>query len=633
MRSDDGGRGLLIGALAATLAVHLWVTTGMIAPASLLTPEPFTGDDYALHAGRAAIVAAELPRTGRLWVYDPTIMAGYPLGATVFDLDNVGIAAWMALLEPLGAGRAFKLGVWLCLVLAPLGIFVGARRLGAAADEAVAAAAATTVIAASAITFRLGMFANFAVAYLAVLVVALAARHLDQPRLGSFLALVGVGTLGLWLHVFLGILVLVPCAVLVALHARRTPARTLLHAVLIAAALVALSAPWLVPFLRFSPVLGWDYPHHFFQTGPLATAWRALTALAGWPLLLLGLGGVGFLGWAGRVGRPLAAAYGVWIAVLLAAALQGSRIPFVGRFEPAHLIQPASFALAPLAGMGAVRLVRAGLAGLGWPPALAVVLAPLLFVPHLLAARAATAPLPPIATLPPAATAFVDWLQSRTEPGARVLLEDRLHLERPRLDRDVADHPFFGGHLLTMLPALIDRETIGGPYPEMPISPHRADLRSAVFFGEPLEAWTPEAFAAQLERYNIGWIVVWSTPARRYLEAQPALVEPLGRFGPFHAFRRRGAASWVLEGEAQVTARPNAIEVRDASPGRVVLKYHWYPGFCSDPPLPVGPYEAPELAAPFIAVENGGQREFVLHPTRGWRDGCGAAPPTASTAR
>src|SRR5437763_6477809 len=34
----------------------------------LLTDEPFYADDYALHAGRAAIVAAELPRTGRLFV-------------------------------------------------------------------------------------------------------------------------------------------------------------------------------------------------------------------------------------------------------------------------------------------------------------------------------------------------------------------------------------------------------------------------------------------------------------------------------------------------------------------------------------------------------------------------------------
>lgn len=623
MRSGDGGRALVVGVLAATLAVHLWVTAGTIAPASLLTPEPFTGDDYALHAGRAAIVAAELPRTGRLWVYDTTIMAGYPLGATVFDLDNVGIAAWMALLGPLGAGRAFKLGVWLCLVLAPLGIFAAARRLGSAADEAVAAAAATTVVAASAITFRLGMFANFGVAYLAVLVVALAARHLERPRTGSFLTLVAVGTLGLWLHVFLGILVLVPCTVLVLLHARRTPGRTLLHATLVAAALVALSAPWLVPFLRFAPVLGWDYPHHFFQTGPLATAWRALTPLAGWPLFLLGLGAVGFLGWAGRAGRPLAIAYGVWIAILLAAALQGSRIPFVGRFEPAHLIQPASFALAPLAGIGAVTLVRAGLVRLGGPPALAVVLAPLLFVPHLVAARVATAPLPPIATLPSEATAFAGWLRTFTDPSARVLLEDRLHLERPRLDRDVPDHPYFGGHLLAMLPALLDRETIGGPYPEMPIAPHRADLRSAVFFGAPLATWTPAAFAAQLERYNIGWIVVWSTPARRYLEAQSELVEPLASLGHFHAFRRRGAPSWVLEGSARVAAGPNTIEVRDTSSGRVVLKYHWYPGFCSDPPLPVGPYEAPELAAPFIAVENGERRDFVLRPARGWRGGCG----------
>ena len=57
-----------------------------------------------------------------------------------------------------------------------------------------------------------------------------------------------------------------------------------------------------------------------------------------------------------------------------------------------------------------------------------------------------------------------------------------------------------------------------------------------------------------------------------------------------------------------------AIEVTDASPGGVVLKYHWYPGLRSDPPLPVRPYDAPDLAAPFIAVDNGEVRAFTIRP-------------------
>jgi hypothetical protein len=71
-----------------------------------------------------------------------------------------------------------------------------------------------------------------------------------------------------------------------------------------------------------------------------------------------------------------------------------------------------------------------------------------------------------------------------------------------------------------------------------------------------------------------------------------------------------------------VRARPNAIEVTGASPGGVVLKYHWYPGLCSDPPLPVRPHDAPDLAMPFVAVDNGDVREFTIRPARDWLGRC-----------
>ncbi|HYY06179.1 MAG TPA: hypothetical protein VE997_06360, partial [Candidatus Limnocylindria bacterium] len=428
-------------ALAVVLVVHLAVSARTIAPASLLTADPFYADDYALHFGRAATVASALPRTGRLWTYDPTLMAGYPLGATVFDLDNVGTAIALAALGPLGIEppAAFKLLVALCLALAPLAIWASTRLLGAPSVEALTAAAAATVVAASAITFRLGMFANFAAGYLAVLVVALAACHLARPRRGSFVTLVAVATAGLLLHVFLAILVLVPCAVLVLGHGLRAPRRAALQSAAIVLALLAVNAVWLGPFLRFAPVLGWDYPHHFFQTGRLAGAWRTLTVLSGWHLTLLAFAGIGFTLSARRLGRPLALAYGSWVVVLLFAALQGSRVPFLGRFEPAHLVLPLAFVLCPLAGIGVVAVLRT----LRLPGA-ALLAAPLVFAPHLCVTLHATAALPAIAaSLPPGGEALVGWLRAHTDRSARVLVEDRLHLERPRLDANVPDHPWF----------------------------------------------------------------------------------------------------------------------------------------------------------------------------------------------
>jgi len=616
--ASSGALGWIV--LAAIIAVHVWTSTGAIAPGSLATDEPFYPDDYVIHFARASAIAAALPHTGRLWLYDPSTMAGYPLGATLLDLDNAGTAVLMAAMHPLGAARAFKAVVCLFLVLTPLAVWLTARRLGATSAEAIAATAASVVVAASAITFRIGMFSHFAASVLAPLVVAVADRHLAQPRVRTLAALVLVGAAGLLVHVVVGVLVLLPCALLVLGHAARAPGRTLAQAILATLGLVLLSTPWLVPFVRFAPVLGWEYHHHFFQTATLAGAWTTFRVLAGWHLLLLALAAIGWVSWSRRVGAVLAGTYAIWLVALLAATFQGSRIPVLARLEPAHLVVPLAFALCPLAGIGAVELLRRA----RLPAAAVLAVAPLVFVPHLVVTLRKVAPLPPIAArLPDAGYAFLDWLRTHTDPSARILIEDRFHLERPPLDRNVPEHPYFGGHLLALLPRLIGRETIGGPYAEMPIRPHRADFSSGRFFGTELAAWTPDRFADALGRYNVGWIVAWSSAATSYFDAHPGIVEPIGAIGSFRAYRTRERSSFFFVGSGRVDARPNAIEVHDASPGGVVLKYHWYPGFCSDPPLPIAAYHAADLAAPFIAVDNGTERHFTLHPTRGWLGRCG----------
>ena len=152
----------------------------------------------------------------------------------------------------------------------------------------------------------------------------------------------------------------------------------------------------------------------------------------------------------------------------------------------------------------------------------------------------------------------------------------------------------------------------------MPIRPHRADLSSGIFLGSSLSEWPAERLAAALARYNVGTIVVWSSVARERLAAASNVVTPAGRQGIFHAYRTRVPPSFLMVGSGTVRARPNSIAVTDASAGGVVLRYHWYPGLCSDPPLPVRPHDAPDLAMPFIAVDNGDVGAFTIRPC-GWR--------------
>ncbi len=608
--------------LVAAAAAHLAVLQAVVPWTSLGTDAPFHFDDFALHYGRGAILSEALLETGRLWAYDPSLMAGYPLGATVFDLDNVGTGIAMAVFSGLGPATGFKLFVWLCFAGAPWVIGLAARRLGLTVSEAALATLPAIAIAATNVSFRYGMFANFTACYLVVWVVARAQSFLARPGWRSGFALVALGGAGVALHVFVGILALVPCGLLVFLYARTHPRRTLAAASGVTLALVAVNSFWLVPYLRFAPVIGWDYPHDFLQTGDFDQVIRSLRPV--WALVpyLLLLGGVGFVSWARRVDRNLAIAYGVWVIVLLAVGLQGSQVEFLRRIEPAHMLVPLSFALCPLAGVGAHRIATACLRGIRAHGPLAMVVAALLFVPHLGYALVAVRWLPPIpAAYSPQAREFFSWIERHTDKSARVAIEDRSHRGPAPSIPGFLSHHLFTGHMAAAIPRIVDREVIGGPYAEMPIEPHRADLASGRFFGQPIGDWDDRAFGEQLALYNIGWLAVWSDPSHAYLDRHPDL-EHVDSLGPFRLYRSPHPHSFALEGSAEIRARTNAIEVRAARGERLVLKYHWYPGFCSNPPLPVIAFEQPELAAPFIAVEMGNTRDFTLHPTRGPLGSC-----------
>lgn len=616
-RRSGAATALVVG---AAWALQLWVVSRFLPPARVLAGALLPQDDYVLHFARARTVARELFETGRLWVYDPGLMAGYPLGATVFDLDNQGTTALVALLSGLGLGEAvaFDAVVWTCLALGPLALFAASRLLDLPRAAAAAAAAAAVIPTIMTRNLEYGMFAGFFAAYFSVLVVALAHRHLERPSAGRFAALAGAGGLGVFMHVFVGMLVLVPCTLLVLAHARRRPGRTLLHAGAVALAVTLPNLPWLVPFLRLAPVLGWDYEHTFFQTGGLAWALeRLLLPFAGFFVLLLALAAAGLAaGWR-RSPRPLAIAWTGWVLALLVAVLQGSRIPFVDRLAPANLTLPLAFALCPWAGLGAAELVRrlsgarAAAPGARARPAWAA----LPFAPHLLLLVAGVAALPPLPTgVPPGMQELERRLRAHTDASARILIEDRLHVERPPLDRDVPLHPYGGGHYLALLPGRIDRELLGGPYAEAPIRPHAADFHSARAFGRPLPRWRPEALRERLVLYNVGWVVAWSAAAKAYLREHPGLFQPVDAWDVFALFRTRLPHSWLVRGSGAVAAAPNRIDVRGAGPDGVVLKYHWLPGFCSDPPLPVHPVPGPGRALPFLGVENAATRDFTLRP-------------------
>jgi hypothetical protein len=209
-----------------------------------------------------------------------------------------------------------------------------------------------------------------------------------------------------------------------------------------------------------------------------------------------------------------------------------------------------------------------------------------------------------------------EWLASRTRPGVRILFEDR---------SPWAINP----------PAVrwyARREFIGGPFTRINLK-HRfasAATRTGGLFGKRLEELQESDWVAAIRVYNLGYVATFSPQLQAALERHPRLFVRKNVFHyanppPADANELVNAAtlfevadrpeSALIEGSAIVTADFDRISVRRATPGRLVLPYHWMDGLTTSPALPAKPLRCWRDPIPFIEVVNGDVEDFEIR----WR--------------
>jgi hypothetical protein len=120
-----------------------------------------------------------------------------------------------------------------------------------------------------------------------------------------------------------------------------------------------------------------------------------------------------------------------------------------------------------------------------------------------------------------------------------------------------------------------------------------------------------------LARYNVRWIVCWSTDAREYFEGMPDVATPSGTFEKFSLFRIVGDSTFFVKGSGAVETNLNSITVRDAGAedGTIVLKYHYDAGLRVPAPMELFPFDVPGDPVPFIGVRNP-ERAFEITSSR-----------------
>jgi hypothetical protein len=549
---------------------------------SIRDDRPILSGWHPLHFYHAVLGANSWRDGGFGLCYDPAFQAGYPK-TPVFDAGSR--PGEMFLLLGGNTFTAYKAGLAVCCFIVPLVFVLAARWLECGPGTSCLAAAFAILWWWAGTTQRLlhqGDLDWLLAGLVLVLHATLTIRFHRSSSFGSWIGLTISATLGWFFHpiIWLGFgFLFVPFSIIVA--SAHTAVWSL--ALWLAWAIgIGLNSPWLIDWWRHcwiqmplplapTQTVQWSFEAWFTEQTGGTPADRLLIGF------ILGVGLLGTWLWIGN--RRSAAGWTfAATAILLPALSLGSAFwQFLEAIGTAKLLVLAGFfaiipcasgltELAALAGkllrhpVRGAALVLSVLAALGWiyPREMETIF------------RQVRDTRPFRLGLSRDQQQLVSIIRTMTRPEARILWEERPDQPTPNWS--------------ALLPHFTDRAFLGGLDPSGRVDHAYARLTPTQLADRPFSEWTDAELGDFCERYNVGYIICWSTAVLERFRAWPA-VAPLAPI-------RDGAAGWLLEvrrlpnyvlkGKAQVTqldARRIALAEVEPEDGVVVLSLHYQDGF------------------------------------------------------
>jgi hypothetical protein len=199
--------------------------------------------------------------------------------------------------------------------------------------------------------------------------------------------------------------------------------------------------------------------------------------------------------------------------------------------------------------------------------------------------------------------ALIDYFRSRPDRSSgRFLVECEIKFDPHVLDLapSLAGVHVLGGSNSTNF--LKSRFTVFSGFLWNSTGTARGEYRPNVF-GQQLAQMTEDDFARELTLYNVHEVLAWSGKARADLARFENTLEPAGTAGGYQIFRVKHPASWFVEGGGRLEAFPDRLHIADATPGKIVLSFHWIRTL-SARDAKITPVVLPGSPLPFIQVDN-----------------------------
>jgi len=544
----------------------------------LLNDEPIFSGRHPLHLYHGYLGARTVATRGSLSCYDPAFCAGYPK-TPVFDGGSRPAELVLALTGGDYRPAVYKIALALFCLSVPWLLWFVCRSLDLSRGSALLGVLIGVVLWWSPPVrecLEAGEVDRLLGSLMLLVQAALLIRYHQRPDLASVFGLLLACFLG-WVANPLYQFLLLP--LFLGYYVSVGPRHHLLwHSTLVGIWLTALGSNlfWLLDWIDY----WWICVPDCLETCTVSLAWSSqgicpLGASLTGTLLTGAL--VGVVLWHCRSQRPTSRIIGLGLFGMLTLSVLGLFWEPLIRLGTASLLVTSLFFAIPAAARGlpalwagmqprlgnlAVALLTVGLplaAWLLWPDQVATWGQSLIRIQPLHIG------------LDPDQANLVAELTRQTTGQARILWEDR------PLGRAAP-------HWTALLPLLTQRFFLGGLDPQANIEHTAEGLLDQSLAGRPLREWEDGRLIEYCERYNVGWIMAWSEPAKARFRAWSA-AEPIQTVSLASStgqlFRIRRQYSYARIGTAQLLhADAQRIVLGDVTPkkGRVVLCFHYQSG-------------------------------------------------------
>ena len=601
--------------------------------AGLYNPDPIIDQDWGLHFHHLKSLEAFWQQAESSWGYNPLFMAGYPSN-TIQDLsiklfEFLALALSLIALTPI---QWFKISAFIAMAAVPWLMYFSARNLFGREETrntaAVLAAFLGTIYWWNSLPremFFYGMIGYSTAAYARILGISLFYRLArDQTSWGAVhLGWILFAVAILSLHVQ-SLIIFVPSILALLIAQPKLMQRGLVLWTVGAAAIsLSLNLVWILPAFSHR---GDDVSRTIVEQLPLFVSTDPLTLIKdyfapknfwsfrqsfwekGVRLLLLILGTTGTVTLLRYRDKNVAILLGAALISLFLITYFSFLVPPLQAWQPLRFKVPFDLFLTIAAAYTLADWLVVGSANSRFYSYTVPVLlfaASITFLINLLGTES-TGKLRLRTLIRPEITEIVGWVRQDTPDEARVLFEE---------SGDETGFVYDGMYLSSFIPHWSGRELIGGPINLYNDRHHFAEFHSGKLFGRDIQAFSDEEIKNYFWLYNIGAVVAFHPASVKRLRSIPGLLTLDRRIGPVHLMRVNQPWGWFVQGQGQIIAKLNRLEVSSSGASEVILKYHWLDGLISNPGATIIPVKIYDDPIPFIKVIDP-PRSFTLKIVR-----------------